>query len=268
MTATSPSMRELTSARSIEPGRFEIDIPDGWQQGKGAFGGLVVSILIRCSEVHMGDASRPLRSITAELCGPTEPGAATIMVETLRAGGMVTTVAARLVQAGQVQAHAVAVFGKARLDATWATSGTIAQPSWRDIQPLPMDGPGFPTFAKHYEFRNTGPLPFAGGKEALAHGWVRPRNVGGPCDAAWVAACADGWWPALFTVEQAPRPMATVAYTLDVVGSLEGLDPTAPLFHVGRVSAMNGGYFVETRELRSETGALVGINQQTFVVVR
>ena len=64
-----------------------------------------------------------------------------------------------------------------------------------------------------------------------------------------------------------PRPIGTVAYQLQVVGSLEGLDPEAPLFHRARALATSEGYSSELRELWGEDGRLVALNQQTFVVI-
>ena len=63
-------------------------------------------------------AERPLRSLTAELCGPVMPGPATISVEPLRRGSGVTTLAARLEQGGEVLAHVVGVFGRPREELT------------------------------------------------------------------------------------------------------------------------------------------------------
>ena len=58
---------------------------------------------------------RVLRSLTSELCGPLQPGEASVLVDTLREGNAVTTCTVRLEQGGQVQAHGVGVLGKTRV---------------------------------------------------------------------------------------------------------------------------------------------------------
>ena len=63
----------------------------------------------------------------------------------------------------------------------------------------------------------------------------------------------------------APRPLATIAYTLDIVGGVAG---DAPLLYRGTVPVAGDGYFLETRELWTEDGRLVAINHQTFAVIR
>lgn len=69
---TDPLDRLTTPAR-VGDGRFEGEVPDGWQQGRGAFGGLALGLLARAAEASLDDASRTLRSITAEICGPATP---------------------------------------------------------------------------------------------------------------------------------------------------------------------------------------------------
>lgn len=260
---------QLMTSRRIEKGRWRIDIPEGWQQGRGAFGGFVVGIMIRAIEGELADPGRALRSLTAELCGPTQPGPADLKVEILRAGSAVTTVVCRLEQDGAVQAHAVGVLGKSRMTAQDGTHLAAPAPrTWRELEVLPVEPPMGPDFARHFEFRTEGPLPFSGGAKPVAEGWIRPKRPGTARDAAYLAACVDAWWPALFTCETAPRPMATIAFTLDFTSPLTGPSANAPLFHRGRDVSIRDGYVTEVRELWSEDGRLLALNQQTFVIIK
>lgn len=259
----------LTTSRPLGGGRFELLVPDGWQQGRGAFGGYVLASLIRAMEAEHGAPERPLRSITSELCGPTLPGPAELRVEVLRAGTGVSTIAARLVQNGEVQAHAVGVFGKQR--ATDRDRVALTPPKltpWREVEVLPVQPPFGPVFAEHYEFRNTGPLPFSGHKDPAASGWIRPKNPGEKRDAAFIAACVDAWWPAGFVLEDVPRPMATVGFMMELCGTLEGLPKDEPLFHFAKDAVVRDGYIVEFRELWGADGRLVALNQQTIAIIK
>jgi hypothetical protein len=256
---------QLFDVPPLIEGRATIDVPDRWQQGRGAFGGLVTGIAIRALEHVAPD--RPLRSLTAELCGPLQAGAADIVVEILRAGNAVTTAAVRLVQHGEVQAHGVGVLGKHRIAAT-QTSITppqaLATP-WRDVPPAPLTG-FTPAFAEHAELRVIGPLPFTGGREARLEGWVRWKHPGTRRDAAFLAACADSYWPARYSIERAPRPMATIAFTFQPLAPAP--DGDAAIFYRAAMLAEDAGYCVEQRELWSEAGQLLALNQQTFVVIK
>ena len=248
-------------------GAFAFTFPDGWQQGRGMFGGLVVAAMIRAVEATVDDG-RSLRSITAELCGPTLPGPAVVRTEVLRAGSGVSTIAARLIQGDAIQAHAVVVLGKPRAGDTDATG--LAPPpesSWRDVPVVPVAPPFGPDFARFFEFRNTGALPFSGKHATQASGWIRPHNAQ-KRDAAWVAACADAWWPVLFAQVSAPRPMATIAFSLQLLCDPATLDADAPLRHVARTIAVSQGYAVEYRELWDADGRLVALNEQTIAVIK
>jgi hypothetical protein len=102
---------------------------------------------------------------------------------------------------------------------------------------------------------------------APLRGWIRPRDPGAPRDAAYLAAMADAWWPVMFVRFGGIRAMATIAFTLDIVSGLDGLDPMAPLGYRATSPVCADGYCLETRELWGEDGRLVAINQQTIAIL-
>lgn len=253
--------------------RYALEVPPGWRMGRGAFGGFVVAALVRAIEHRAGDPSRRLRSITAELPAPVEPGSVEIAVETLRRGNNVSTLRAALSQHGEIRSHAVAVLAAARGGAgaepvAWNDLAPPAAPAWTEVAPLGTDrgtGP-WPEFAQHFEFRIIEGIPGSGARRAL--GWVRPRDSGPRRDAAFIAALIDAWFPVAFVRLPAMRPMATIAFTLDIAGGLDGLDPDAPLLYRATAPVCSDGYALETRELWGADGRLVALNHQTFVIIQ
>jgi hypothetical protein len=260
----------LTTPRPIGALRFSATIPDGWLQGRGAFGGIVVADLIRAMEAAEPAPERTLRSLTAEICGPVREGEIEITVRVLRRGSGVTTLAAQIDQGGEVNAHAVGVLGRARADRP--RRSFVAPPSpppWREVAPLPDPLPSWAaSFARFLDIRNVGPAPFSGSAEPEASGWVRLRRPGAARDAAFLAGLADAYWPAIFSTETATRPVGTIAFTFEPVGTCEGLDPEAPFFHRAWTIAEAEGYTVELRELWGEDGRLLALNQQTIAIIR
>ncbi len=241
------------------------EVPETWSQGRGAFGGYVTATMVRALEDSAPD--RPLRSLTAELCGPLAAGHTDVQLEVLRAGNAVTTTAIKLVQNGEIQAHGVGVLGRERTSDHNRTN--ILPPwfaPWRDVVPAPTSGVFAPSFMQHFEMRILRGVPFGGATEPLVEGWVRPKRPGARRDAAYLAACIDCYYPCLYATEKAARPMATIAFTFqpfDYAG-----DPDAPLAYRARMIAASGGYCVEFRELWSEDGHLVALNQQTMVIIK
>lgn len=257
----------LTTPRLVAPDRFEATIPEGWLQGRGVFGGIVFGTLIRALEASEPERDRSMRSLTAEICGPVAPGPAEIAVEVLRRGSGVSTIAARLTQGGAVLAHAVGVLGRARGDRPRRSFLAPPElPPWRDLAVFVHKV--MPQFGQHVEFRSTGPLPYTGGSDPVAAGWIRAKNPGSARDRAYVAALVDAWWPAIFALETSPRPIGTIAFSIQFVESAEGLPPDAPLFHRARMLAEHEGYTVEYRELWGEDGRLLALNEQTIAVIR
>ena len=260
------SLTDLCTPRPIGD-RYELDVPPGWRQGRGAFGGLVIGALIEAIEHRTGDPARKVRSVTAELPGPVEQGTVEITVEPLRLGKNVSALRAALAQHGEIRSHAVAILGASRAlpaELTWNELAPPAVPSWRDIEPLPRTSV---EFGNHFEYRSAEGVPLSG-KASRSVGWIRARDPGPKRGAAYIAAMIDAWWPAAFNRFTALRPMATIAFTLEIVGGLDGLDPAAPMLHRATTPVCADGYFLETRELWGEDGRLVAINHQTFAIIQ
>ncbi len=263
---TSPSFESLSTPLLAEDGHALWQVPDGWQQGRGAFGGLVLAAAVRVMEAS-APADQPLRSLTATLCGPLQPGDATLPVQVLRAGRHTTAVETRLLQGDGVCAQATGFFGRARVpDGDWATLPSPAAGDFRDARPMTLPAPPAPVFSRHFEYRPTGPAPFSGAAERAVSGWVRYRGPVSP-DAAYVVALADAYWPAALTTFRAPRPMATVTSTVELLADPGTLPTDAPLYYRATSPAAAGGYAAELRELWTAEGRLVALNHQTFCLI-
>lgn len=260
-----------SSITSLGGGRFVADIPDGWQQGRGAFGGLVLATLLRAIEAAEGDRARITRSLSGELCGPTLPGPVEIVTTTLRRGHYVSNIDAQMIQNGEVVAHASALLGAPRAVRTPTYADPLpprvaAASDWREVAVAALPVPPAPVFTRHVEFRPTGPLPFAGGGTAEVHGYVRLRSTPTRIDGPALLGLLDAWWPALFGLDGAPHMMATVCFTAQLLVPPGSLAPEVPLYHTARIAGVRDGFFVELRELWSGD-RLVAMNQQTMAIL-
>ena len=68
-------LAQASAVEALGAGRFHGVVPDGWQQGRGAFGGLVLAALARAVEMSEPEKDRTLRSFNGEIAGPVLPGA-------------------------------------------------------------------------------------------------------------------------------------------------------------------------------------------------
>ena len=249
---------------------FAITFPRGWLLGRGVFGGLVFASFARAFDRFEADARRPLRSLAIEIPAPVEPDEpCAIAVEVIRRAKHTSTLYARLVQRGAIVAHATGVLAETRTTSgriAWDSPAPPARP-WRDTPVTTVPASFAPEFSSKFEYRLAHGMPFEGG-DARTDGWIRPLAPGAPRDAGFIAAVVDAWYPAALVRLGAPRPMSTIAFKLDLLGDLSGLDVEAPLHYRGHAPACSDGYFVEVRELWGEDGRQVAINQQTFVMIQ
>lgn len=228
----------------------------------------MVASLVRAIEDAVGDPARVVRSVTAEIPAPVASGDAELRVEILRAGNSVTTARADLRQGGEIRAHAVAILAAPRPSAsavTWQELTPPEVPHWRTLAPMPTS-PAFPEFTQHFEYRLVEGLPGTGGAPR-ALGWIRTRLPAGRSDAAYLAAMIDTWFPSTLVRLPQMRPMATIAFTLELVGGPVELPDDVPLLYRATAPVLADGYSLETRELWTEDGRLLARNHQTFAVI-
>lgn len=263
--------RAVTRLEALGEGAFEARISEGWYQGRGAFGGLIVALIVRAIEALVGDDGRHLRTLTCHFCAPAVAGALRIEVEVARSSSSVTHLSARVTQAGGVVAIATATRARAReigLSYDDRRPPTAAPPE--EIAPLDLSAFG-PPFTRELEHRFAfGTPPFSKSSSAHFGGWVRHREAG-PLDAALAAAYADAWPPAFFARVDRPRDAATVAITYyfftDFPPEIEAEAGDSLLVTV-RSDVLLGGYAGQEHEVWTRAGTLVALVTQLMAIVR
>jgi len=262
-----PPFEDASAVRRTGPSTFEATVPDGWQQGRGAFGGLVYGILARAMEQVVGEPERRLRTLTGDIAGPVLPGPVRLDVGVLRKGGKQSNLRATLLQAGEPLAVTIGVFSASRnVDPPAFDPESPERADWDQLLENPIEPPSGPAFARAYEYRSAGPMPFTGGREAETAGYVREKVVPSQRDAPSMVALLDAWWPTLWSIDRIHRPVATISFAGQLLLDPARLDPSERLFHTARLGALSDGFFVELRALWSGD-VCVGMNQQTFVVL-
>ena len=247
-------------------------VPQGWRQGRGAWGGLVIGAMLRA----VGASSHgplALRSVSAQICAPVS-GSVDLRVQALREGSSMTMWQAS-VHGAEHLAEAVVITGPDRaVDLDPALTAALVEqvpapevdPAWRDCPVTPVQPPLGPEFARHFEYRVLQGLPLTGGAPRT-RGWIRdPRDP--HWDAVRVLAIVDAWWPCLYASLREPRPMATVDFAAHLVGDPQGARPGEPLLHDAELVALHGGYATERRRLWTISGELLVESIQSLAIIR
>ncbi|MBU6245609.1 MAG: thioesterase family protein [Actinomycetales bacterium] len=252
---------------------FDWDVPAGWEQGRGAWGGLVVGALVRAVDAAQGPQGRPIRTVSAHLVAPALAGPAAVTAALVRRGSSMSTWSAELVDADAAAlAHAMVIAGDPRapdLDEHLRAHQLAAMPAadpWQQCPVIPIQPPLGPAFAAHLQFRPITGLPLSQGPARIL-GWI------GFCDDAdWTAArllgLVDAYWPAVYATLPAIRPVATVSFSAHLLVDPASLDRGEPLLFESQLAAATDGFTTETRRLWAADGRLAVENFQSIVVIR
>ena len=263
------NLDDVSALETVDAGRFLWREPPGWEQGRGAYGGLVIAAMTRAMLTDE-EPERVARALSASLTAPVAPGDAHIVVTRQRAGNAVSSWAASLEQDGEIKAMASLVTGRDRPTGhQLPPHAPPAVPPWQDVPVSEgLRPPLAPVFTQHFEVRGLPPFPFSGAERAEAAAWIRPRVPPAKMGAIELAAMADVCWPTPFALERGPRPMATIAFHCTFTLPASGLDPREPLLHRGTIVQGTQGYFSELRELWTTRGELVCHNPQVFAWIK
>ena len=270
---TSRSFAAATVLRQGDEADLVWDVPDGWQQGRGAWGGLVAGAVARAVDAGEGDSERVLRTLSLHLAAPLPVGPARVQVTALRRGSSMSTWQVVVSDIdGQACAHAVAITGTARApdlaeqSRGWGSAAPPTLPGVETVPALPKDAPGMPVFLRHLEVRAVGGVPFSGASARCA-GYVRFEEQG-VWDVPQLVAMVDAWWPTALPALTQLRPVATVTYAAHVLIDPAAIPPGQPLAYEASMAGTLDGFTTETRRLWTLDGRLAVENHQSIVVIR
>ena len=213
MTAT--SYTDLIAALQSEGAASRAEVPEDWQQGRTAYGGLSAALALAAVRRAEPDLP-PLRTAQIAFLGPAA-GAQAIETRVLRAGKSMTFVAADATGEAGLCTRSLFGFGAARQ----------SEIDYDDVPMPDVPGPeeavewnfrerGGPAFLQHYEVRGVaGDLPFSGAEEARFLLWVRHRDEAARRGEGALLALADAPPPAFLSMLTKPAPTASVTWQAD-----------------------------------------------------
>ncbi len=262
-------------------GRYGATIDRGWWIVRGPNGGYVAAIVLRAMQESVADASRHARSLTVHFTAPPVEGPAEVHTTVERQGRSVTTISARLVQAGRTCALAVGAFSDAwpgpevhDRSRPQAPPPEECVPNQRVTPAEQINGesvPGFnpPALLERYDMLWAfGTPPGAPGNEALAGGWIRFADAQ-LVDACAAAAIADAWLPPIFSRVAQPMVVPTIDLTVHFRSQLPLADSASDdwVLCMFRTTVVQEGFLEEDGEIWSRDGRLIAQSRQLAVAM-
>ncbi len=269
-----PTFADLTTVRD---GRWAVR--EGWLQGRGAWGGLIVGMAVRAAlsaQEAVGVDRLDVREVTAHMLAPVPVGSWPVAIQALRVGS--GTASYRVDVGGEpppggiaeVLAACTVVLGRARAEdlPEYRAPGLVMPevPPWSEVAAIELGAPLAPEFTRFLEFRPVSGWPYQGRHDDVVS-WVRFPDDSVP-DAARLLGLVDALWPATLVSVGEMRPMATLTFTATLHVDPATVDPAQPLLHHGHLVALDDGYAAETRTLWTPDGRLIVRNTQVLAVIR
>jgi len=289
-TAEAGAFEHATAVTALGDGRFQAQVDPGWSTPIAANGGYLAAILVRALEAEglTRDAgARQLRSLTCHYLRPVSGGPLDVTVESVRSGRRISTVRLTASQNGKDAILALAALAVLDLPAAgqWEPEPPqVGPPPPRDAPLISPDdyrtrgGEGWlgrtPTMPPMFERVRVAPriggVPFSNrplppGEAPETGGWISLPEAR-PIDAAFVALCADVWWPPAFQPLGRPAIAPTIDLTIHVRADIppEGL-PDQPVLGTYRSTAAHGGLMEEDAALFLPDGTLLAHARQLAI---
>jgi acyl-CoA thioesterase len=260
------SFAQATTVEPLGDGTWRATCDGAWATQLGANGGYLAALILRAMAAEVDDPAREARSLTCHYLRPPGEGAVRLDVVVERNGRSLSTVTARLSQAGALCVLAVAAFGVELDGAVDYAADAPAARAPEDVERLPPVAE-VPITA-HFVMRPTMGAPlYAGAEESVAGGWLRfaePQAL----DAPALAMYSDAWWPS--PLPRLTRPVT--APTIDLTVHFRAPAAAAaiadePVLAVFRSSTAAGGFFEEDGELWSRDGVLLAHSRQLALLL-
>jgi acyl-CoA thioesterase len=260
-----------TAVAARGDGLFEATVSSGWRAGRGPHGGYIAAMLVRALIEAVDDESRTPRSLTIHYTRAPEPGEIEIHTTLERQGRSLSTLSARMVQAGKTTALALAAFS-----VPWTAPAANELPM-PDLAPpdaerrsTPKLFRGAPEFTRHLVMQpRVGAVPFAGsGAPMRIGGWIGlPEQR--PVDAPALALFCDAWFPPSFIALDSPAVSPTVDLTIHFRQSISecDCDPAALCLSVFDTRLLHDGLFEEDGVIWAADGTVLAQSRQLGIIM-
>lgn len=255
---TDPHRSRVTPSDGV-PGRFDLDLSEGWSSLVGVHGGHLVALAVEV--VAAAGHRRPVRTVATSFLRSARPGPAEAEIRVVREGGLVTICEVAMSQRGGPLLVSRLTLMDPGEGPSWDTTASIELPPPEACVPRDPER-ALPRHFDRAEARFDPANPPLENDRARVRGYIRPWP-GEAVDAAWLTMATDWFPPPAFSVAEPP----VGGISVDLFTHLHrcDIDLAADEWLVGDfgIDVSAHGMAVEHGRLLTQRGAMVAESFQT-----
>ena len=257
-------LSDSIAALEADRGRYSIDAPEAWAQGRTLYGGMTLALAHEAAIRYFDDLP-PLRSAQCVFVGPAQ-GRLHFLPGMLRQGRSTTMVAVEAVGDDGPVLRASFLFAAERESGVRVDAPPLPEVlAPDDSGPLfPGDSGRAPGFTANFDMRlGAGSQGGSGGDPMMAV-WTRFREPPGGYPVTALLALADAPPPAAIVRFPRMGPLSSVTWNLDLLDT--SADPGGWFLARAEADKAAGGLTTQDMRLWSEDGRCVAIGRQQVAV--
>ena len=241
-------------------------IPEGWRQGRTAYGGLTAGLSLIAAQKQFSDLP-PFRSATINFIGPVT-GDPVFTSRKLREGRNVTSVETQGTVDGKPVSSCTFIFAAARASAVTVDFSAPDAPLPEQCEPFtpPAATEFVPAFFNRFDTRLiAGARPMSGADEGYIRTWSRHHDAASREGIASLLTLGDVLPPSAAPLFKAFGPVSSVNWIFTVLAD----DPKTEegWWHVeSRLTAATGGYSTQVMRIWNTDGQLVAEGMQCVAI--
>lgn len=206
------SLAEIIAGAERADGGFHVAVPDGWMQGRTAYGGLTAALALQ-GTIEMEADLPPLRSAQIAFIGPLA-GTLSIKIETLRRGRLASYIQADVHSEGRLGLRATFLFMNAFQSSLDFNQGAAPPaPAPEEAAPAVRRGGNF--FTGNFEYRHALPISERGTPEFLR--WARLEDRSAIDPMVEILAVGDALPPAAMPLFDKPGPVSSLTWLVNLL---------------------------------------------------
>ncbi len=243
-----------------------VTVSDDWAQGRATYGGLVAAVgneVIR----KLVPAERRLRSLQTTFIGPASAATWRIEAEVLRVGKAVTLARCDIIDADQVAATLVGVYGGPRPSAVEARPPAARAAREVDAINEVRFQPGLvPNFVQHFGVRwAEGAKPFSSSARTRSQAFIRHRDTAALTESHVIGLIDCIPSPALSMFKER-APASSLVWTAEFFEHRFDFSPERWWRIDTDIDAATSGYVNQTGMLLDPEGTPVALTRQLVAV--